>query len=395
MSRKHDLKPSTIDGLELTQGDREIIKRLRDKLSSESVVSHKFSEEQKKLMEAWYKNLLSHNPSIVETYIAPNGRSLAEEIDAFGKFLLEKIFVGDDDLRLLSQLRSLSKDPSLVAISISGFNDNPDRIFSYLVDGAMSDLMRVHDSQDVTENHKHIFIDPRQLDVRNFGQVGGVIEPHADDLYKEDERVDVLTLTTVCNETGVPTELYSLNNIMQKIEEKHGREYADKYLLALYYGRATFRSGVNVGGAEFTATHDIISFNGDVVDWCFDMRFFGDQQRMYDIQSCHEDGLISHKMVQDAVSLVKEVIYECEPIKGSKATGDFIAVANMKAAHARIQKVTPTEAQLKNQEDGRGFRDLYRSKGSQHRASSFKEWKDRVGTKDQRAQDEGGADRDS
>jgi hypothetical protein len=173
-------------------------------------------------------------------------------------------------------------------------------------------------------------------------------------------------------------ELYSLNNVLQKVEEKHGREHADKCLLALYYGRAAFRSGVNVGGAEFTTTHNIISFNGDVVDWCFDMRFFGENQRMYDIQSCREDGLISHKMVQDSVSLIKEIIYECEPIKGSKATGDFIAVANMKAAHARIQKVTPTEEQLKKQEEGKGFRDLYRSKGSQHRASSFTEWKDRV-----------------
>jgi hypothetical protein len=51
----------------------------------------------------------------------------------------------------------------------------------------------------------------------------------------------------------------------------------------------------------------------------------------------------------------------------------------MKAAHARIQKVIPTEQQLQRQEEGRGFRDLYRSKGRQHRASSFTEWRERVG----------------
>ncbi len=238
--------------------------------------------------------------------------------------------------------------------------------------------MRVHDSQDAAENHKHIFIDPKQLDVRNFGQIGGTIEPHADDLYKAEEKVDVLTLTTVCNETGVPTELYSLNNVIQKVEEKHGREHADKCLLSLYYGRATFRSGVNVGGTEFAATHNIISFNGNVVDWCFDMRFFGEKTRMYDIQSCDERGVVSHEMVKDAVSLIKEVIYECEPIKGSKATGDFLAVANMKAAHARIQKIVPTEEQLKEQERGKGFRDLYRAKGAQHREKSFTKWENRV-----------------
>ncbi len=114
-------------------------------------------------MKDWHEKLLSVNPLIGDTYIAPNGRSLVDEIDAFGKFLLERVFVGENDLRLLAQLRSISKDPSLVAISISGFNDNPDRIFSYLVDGAMSNIMRVYDSQDATENHKHIFIDPRQL----------------------------------------------------------------------------------------------------------------------------------------------------------------------------------------------------------------------------------------
>lgn len=383
--RKAFSQDPSIANFELSADDLGIIKRLRDVLSSEVVISYRFSEAQKALIKAWYDEVLSQNPQIIDTYIKPNGRSLPEEIEAFGKFLLEEIFVEERDLLLLSQLRSLSKDPSIMAISISGFNDKSDRIFSYLVDGAMADIMRIHDSQDVTENHKHIFIDPRQLDVRNFGQIGGVIEPHADDLYKEDERVDVLTLTTVCNETGVPTELYSLNNILHKLEEKYSRDYADRCLLALYYGRATFCSGVNVGGAEFRATHNIISFNGDVVDWCFDMRFFGKSERMYDIQSCRED--ILHKMVHEAVSLIKEIIYECEPVKGSKATGDFIAVANMKAAHARIQKVTPTEEQLKKQEEGRGFRDLYRSKGSQHRESSFKKWKDRV-KKDESRDDE-------
>ncbi len=378
MSKQSDSRITTLGNLKLTQSDLSVIEKLRDTISSERIITYQFSEEQKGLMKQWYEDLLSKNPSIVDTYVPPNGRALVSEIDAFGKFLLEKIFVGEKDLELLQNLRSISRDPSLTAISISGFNDRSDRIFSYLVDGAMSDLMRIHDSQDETENHKHIFIDPRQLDIRNFGQVGGVIEPHADDLYKEDEKVNVLLLTTVCNETGVPTELYSLNNVIQKVEEKHNKEYADKCLLALYHGRATFRSGVNVGGSEVTATHNIISFNGNVVDWCFDMRFFGKQARMYDVQSCDEKGLVSHEMVKDAVSLIKEVIYECEPVRGSKATGDFLAVANMKSVHARIQKAIPTQQQLEKQERGEGFRDLYRAKGRQHRENSFTKWEDRV-----------------
>ncbi len=98
-------KTTNIGSLKLTQNDRSVVERLRDTISSERIISYQFSDEQKGLMKQWCDDLLSKNPLIANTYIPPNGRALVDEIDAFGKFLLEKIFVGEKDLELLSNLR--------------------------------------------------------------------------------------------------------------------------------------------------------------------------------------------------------------------------------------------------------------------------------------------------
>lgn len=149
---------NSVDRITLTQQNIEDVNKIRNILNSERVVEYSLSESQQQLIENWYRNLIIDNPSINDVYIPPNGRVLIDEIDRFKRFLLDKVFIDQQGKSLIEQLATLSKDNSLIAIKIFGFNSQPDRIFSYLVDGAMNDIMRVHDSQDVSENHKHILL---------------------------------------------------------------------------------------------------------------------------------------------------------------------------------------------------------------------------------------------
>jgi hypothetical protein len=69
MSKQSDWRITTLDNLELTQSDLSVIEKLRDTISSGRIITYQFSEEQKGLMKQWYEDLLSKNPSIVDTYI--------------------------------------------------------------------------------------------------------------------------------------------------------------------------------------------------------------------------------------------------------------------------------------------------------------------------------------
>jgi len=232
---------------------------------------------------------------------------------------------------------------------------NIDNHLALIVHEALSDLFHLNDIKYPYEDHKELYVKPEGINYKSWGNGGGEILPHCDDLYEKTDAA-LLSLTVAKDETKTSTTFYQTKHII--------KDLTDKEIEKLSRMKADFISGKNVIGIKYNS-RKVLDYDSKEDDVKIAMDFRIDRntgQRM------------TTRLRSDSALLDKigNAFDKYDHISSVPETGTFLIVANQKGLHSRdMLKLTEEHIErIKTGDVEKAPRLLYRSKGPKNDVSN-------------------------
>lgn len=237
------------------------------------------------------------------------------------------------------------KKTNISCIMFTGLFSSEDPRLGLMVHEALSDLFKINDIQYPYEQHKVMALKKEGLNIGEWSNGSGEINPHCDDLY-EDNETDLLSITVSKDKLKIPTIFYMVKFILKTL--------SDQEIEKMLKIQATFLSGINVSGIIKTKTRNVLQMEDGQISIALDFR---------------DDKLTGKRMLtrlrsdQKLIEKIKNNLKDITPIYSQPNSGTFFIVNNKKGLHARKElPIKKVEKELQLSDSGPP-RLLYRSKG--------------------------------